>query len=145
VPTFSFYGASYSSNYIAFKAVEHETNDTGPNQAGRTILMNLTSQETGLWSKYTTHFGLSYEAYPFVDFANKVFVLGASFNPSVLTGQDQGTVAAKLKNPSDEITQAIVGTANYMTAAICSVTGNQPSSVCSAPIVAQAEHAMSVS
>jgi hypothetical protein len=146
IPTFSFYGSQYTSKYITFDTIEHETNDTGPNEAGRTILAHLTSQETTLWAKYTTHFGLAEEAYPFIDFGNKVFVLGASYNPQALQGQaDQGTIAAGLKNASNQITQAIVGTANYLTAAICSVTGNQPSLVCSASVVAQAEHAIGVS
>jgi hypothetical protein len=146
IPTFSFHGSHYKSNYITFDTVEHETNDTGPNQAGRAILEPLTSQESNLWSKYTTHFGLPYEAYPFIDFGNKVFVLGASYNPTILTGQaDQATVASNFKNPKNDITQAVVGTANYLTAAVCSVTGNQPSSVCSASVVTQAEHAMGAS
>jgi len=146
IPTFSFHGSQYTSNYVTLVTVEHETNDTGPNEAGRKTLEPLSSQESNLWSKYSTHFGLPYEAYPFIDFGNKVFVLGASYNPAILTGQaDQATVASNFKNPKNEITQAIVGTANYLTAAVCSVTGNQPSSVCSASVVTQAEHAMGAS
>jgi hypothetical protein len=37
------------------------------------------------------------------------------------------------------VTKAIVGGANYQTAAICTLTNNQPGSVCSAPEIQQLE------
>jgi hypothetical protein len=144
IHTFSFTSAKYQSNYLVFHPVEHESNDTGPNDAGRKILLPLTSQESSLWAKYASNFNVV-QGFPFVDFGNKVFVLGASYDPNILRGLDQGQIAAKLKNAQDPVTQGIVGTANYLTAAICSITGNQPASVCSAPIVTQASHALGVS
>jgi hypothetical protein len=144
IHTFSFYGASYTSKYLVFRPIETESNDTGPNAAGRKILVPLTSQESSLWAKYASHFGVTND-FPFVDFGNKVFVVGGSYDPTILTGLDQGPIAAMLKNAQDPVTQAIVGTATYLTAAICSITGDQPASVCSASIVTQASHALGVS
>ncbi len=144
IHTFAFTSAKYQSNCLAFRPVEHETNDTGPNGAGRRFLLPLTSQESSLWAKYAKHFGIS-QGFPFVDIGNKVFVLGASYDPSILRGLDQGQIAAKLKNAQDPVTQGIVGTANYLTAAICSITGNQPAPVCSTSIVTQAAQALGVS
>jgi hypothetical protein len=40
-----------------------------------------------------------------------------------------------LTDPNNPTTQGIVGAANSITAAICKVTGNQPTSVCSQPAI----------
>ncbi len=134
--TFSFLGSSYSSPYLTFDSSEHESNDTS-GLGTRTTLQPLTSQESNLWAKYETT-----EGFPFLDVGNKYFVLNPSYNPAVLSGLDQVDIASKLKNPKDPVTQDIVGTSNYITAAICAVTGQKPASVCSAPVVAKAAQAM---
>ncbi|HVC72059.1 MAG TPA: DUF929 family protein [Acidimicrobiales bacterium] len=134
--TFSFLGTQYESPYISFSTSEHESNDT-TGLGTRTTLEPLTSQESKLWAKYDNP-----EGFPFLDIGNKYFVLNPSYNPAVLSGLDQQDIASKLKNPKDPVTQDIVGTSNYITAAICAVTGQKPSSVCSAPVVAKAAHAL---
>ena len=65
--------------------------------------------------------------------------------PAILAGLDQQEIAAKLTNPTDPVTEAIVGTANYLTASICAETGDQPASVCSAAGVHKAAAAMKLS
>jgi hypothetical protein len=135
--TFSFLGSSYSSPYIVFNTVEHESNDTS-GLGTRTTLQPLTTQESNLWAKYDS----PTEGFPFLDIGNKYFVLNPSYNPQVLSGLDQVDIASKLKNPNDPVTQSIVGTASYLTAAICSVTGQKPASVCSASVVGKAARAM---
>jgi len=44
-------------------------------------------------------------------------------------------IASAVQDPSSPIAKDVNGTANYLTAAICRVTGNRPSSVCSAPFI----------
>ena len=138
-PTFSFKGAGYSSSYLTFDTSEHESNDSD-GLGTRTVLEPLTSLESTLWARYDG--GSSGEGFPFLDIGNKYFVTSPSYDPAVLSGLDQQDVASKLKNPKDPVTQAIVGTANYLTAALCQTTGQQPSSVCSASVIAQATKAM---
>lgn len=144
-PTFSFLNASYTSNYLTFRPVEYESNATGPNGAGIHVITPLSSEESNLWSKYETHFGIQAGSVPFLDIGNKVFVTGPSYDPATLAGLNQDQVAAKLTNPSDPVTQSIVGTANYLIAAICSITGDQPSSACSTQAATQASHSLGLS
>jgi Domain of unknown function (DUF929) len=143
-PTFSFYGASYTSSLLTFQPVEYESNDSSGLGIGRHVLIPLTSLQQSLWSKYESHFGQG-EGFPFVDFGNKVFVVTPSYNPGVLAGMDQGEVAGTLKNTSSPVTQGIVGTANYLTAAICQMTKQQPTSVCSVSAVTKATKALGLS
>lgn len=141
--TFSFYGAHYSSQYLTFQPVEEASNDT--NGLGtRHILTPLTSTQSHLWSTYSSHFGIS-QGFPFLDIGNEVFVIGPSYNPAILSGLDQNAIAAKLSNAADPVTQSIIGTANYLIAGLCSITGQQPAAVCSAPGTTEAAKALGLS
>ncbi len=136
--TFSFQGASYSSRYVALAMVEHSGNDVdGPGTDP--VLEPLTRQEADLWQRYDDSYG-----YPFLDIGNEAFVLSPSFTPGLLSGFDQRQIASRLSIPGDPSTQAIVGTADYLTAAICATTGQAPASVCTAPVVVRAARAMAL-
>jgi hypothetical protein len=137
--TFSFHGASYSSRYVALATAEHSGNDVnGPGTD--TELEPLTTQEAFLWQKYDNSYG-----YPFLDIGNTAFVVSPSYSPGLLAGLDQIDIASKLSNPNAPSTQAIVGTANYLTAAICATTDQKPASVCDTAVVTKAAEAMNLS
>ncbi len=139
-PTFSFYGASYTSRYVTLLTDEAVGNDTSGLDT-RKALQPPTALESSLWSKYEQMFGQG-EAFPFVDIDNKVFVATASFDPGVLHGLDTSQVASDLYQATAPSTVDIVATASYLTAAICSLTGQQPASACSVGVVHQAESSM---
>jgi len=142
-PTFSFHGAGYTSPSLVFEHVENVSNDAhGPGT--RTTLEPLNSTQSALWATYSSKLGQS-EGFPFVDFGNKVVVLGPSYDPTVLQGLVQTEVASRLSNPHDPVTQSIVGTANYLTAAVCSLTHQQPTMWCSAPGTKKAAAALKLS
>jgi hypothetical protein len=115
--TFSFYRSTYESSSIGLKTVEYEGNDT-TGLGTHTTLEPLTPLEAQLWRTYDNP-----EGFPFLDIANTVFVLSPSFDPAVLSGLDQADIASRLSNPQAPSTIGIVGTANYLTAAICSALG----------------------
>jgi Domain of unknown function (DUF929) len=141
--TFTFRNAKLTSQYVDFVSVEHETNDN-MGSGTRKLFQPLTTAQANLWSKYSAKFGET-TGYPFVDFGNKAFVIGPSYDPAILAGLDQPEIAGKLTNPKDPVTQAIVGTANYLTAGICAETGNTPASVCSQSGVHKAAVSMKLS
>ena len=131
-PTLTFYKASYTSKYVTFATVEEQT-------VSKATLQTPTSAQAALISKYDappyvaqTNAG----SIPFVDFGNKYMISGASYSPQLLAGKSWSQVAAALSNPSDPVAQAIDGTANRITAAICKLTGNQPASACTATVQA---------
>jgi hypothetical protein len=67
---------------------------------------------------------------------------GASFSPQVLQGLSRAQIASQLNDPTSPVAQAIDGAANQITAAIATVTGNQPSSVSSSPAIAAIEKSL---
>jgi len=135
--TFSFRDATFSSPYVTVVTVEHETNDNH-GQGTRALFQPLTTAQTNLWTSYSSKLGIATPGYPFLDMGNKVFVTGPSFDPQVLFGLTQQEIAARLTKPADPVTQGVIGTANYLVAAVCSLTKDQPSSVCSASGVKKA-------
>jgi hypothetical protein len=62
-------------------------------------------------------------------------VHGAQYDPQVLSGQTWAQVAAALQDPSSAIAKGADGAANMITATICKVTNNQPSNVCTSPVI----------
>jgi hypothetical protein len=69
-------------------------------------------------------------SFPFVDFGNKFVIDGASYSPALLAGLTWQQIGADLANPSSTVAKAIDGAANHITAAICKITNNAPTSVC---------------
>lgn len=135
--TFSFKDVVYSSSYLAFYGREYEGNDTtGPET--HLGLERLTPYDMYLWSKYSSYFGLSSPQIPFVDIGNRMFVLHVMYDPELLAGLNQSQIAEQLRDPTSAVAQAIVGSANYLTAGICAITGMRPVDVCDQPWVAQA-------
>jgi len=131
-PTLTFYKSSYTSPYLTFTPVENETISRGP-------LQNTTAEQQALWVKYdSTAQGVGY---PFIDFGNKYVIKVPSYDPGILAGMTWDQVAAALHNPSSKVAQAVNGTANLITAAICKMTNGQPGSVCtSAGVVSASAH-----
>jgi hypothetical protein len=86
-------------------------------------------------------------AFPFMDFGNKLYQSGAGFEnaPLALQGYTYAQIAAQLSNPSSPIAQLEAGEANYLTAAICAMTQNKPSTACSAPYIETAQKKAGVS
>ena len=124
--TLTFYKSGYTSNYLKFAAVENETISHAP-------LQNPTAAQAALWAKYEPD--PSTRGYPFIDFGNKLVMKGPIYDPAVLAGKSWSQIAAALKDPTSPIAQSVDGAANYVTGAICRMTNNQPSSVCSTPAV----------
>jgi len=134
-PTWTFVNAKYTSKYLTFTPVEMQTNVPDASNGSYTTLQTPTAAQNTLIDKldaapYTTEAG----AIPFIDFGNKDLIIGASYNPQVLSGLSWSTIATDLSNPSSPVAKAVDGTANYITAAICNMTGNQPASACTSVV-----------
>ncbi|HEX4256120.1 MAG TPA: DUF929 family protein, partial [Streptosporangiaceae bacterium] len=129
--TWTFYKSSYTSKYLTFSSVEEQTNQLASGGQSYTTLQTPTSAQQALLTKYDAPPYVSSSnsgAIPFVDFGNKYLISGSSYSPQVLQGKTWSQIATALKNPDSAIAKAVDGTANYITAVICKLTGNQPAS-----------------
>lgn len=122
-PTFTFHGATYSSQYIDFVSVETTDRDRNP-------LESPTSAQQALVNQYDTSGSI-----PFVDFANRYAFSGAMYLPDVLSGMSWQAVADALQQADSPQAKAVLGSANLITAALCKLTADQPTSVCSSATI----------
>jgi hypothetical protein len=149
-PTFTFVKSTYSSKYLVFTSVEEEANYLNPTTGNYQALQTPTKLETDLLDKYDTPKfipGLTSAdplPIPFMTFGNKYLVSGASYSPDTLTNLSRASIATGLSDPTSPVTDAIIASANYQTAAICSLTNDQPSNVCTSSGVMAAKTAMNI-
>lgn len=147
-PTLSFYKASFSMTDFAVQAVEQYSNIPTKDGNGYTELTKLTKEQQALAEKYdsTKYFPSGQAgAIPFMSIGNQFLVSGAMFTPSVLNSLSRNDIASGLSNPNNPATQAIIASANYLTAAICKITGGNPGNVCQSKGVQAAATAMKIS
>jgi hypothetical protein len=114
-PTFTFYGSTYQSNYIVFQGYEQEDRSQAPLQS--------------VPSNYTSVFQQHGSSYPFINFADKYVVSGSFYFPDQLDGKNW-TQIIQLLSSNNVLSNQVISSANAITAAICKVTPNAPSSVC---------------
>jgi Domain of unknown function (DUF929) len=146
--TFSYRSATLTSPYITFKGIEAVSNV--PNSSGYyNALMVPTKQEYAVVTKYESPTYLPGSngqiGFPFVSINNLAIIGGPSYDPTVLAGQSWQQIASGLSNPDNPATQAIVTTANYISAAICASSKDAPASVCDSPGVKAAASALKLS
>ena len=141
--TFTFNTTTYTSPYFSARLLEMYGQDKATGR--HTVINKPTKSDLALISKYDHSSATSSGTIPFLDLGNKVFFSGASYNPGPLQGLSRSTIAASLSNPSSAVTKLIIGTANYISAAICSIDGGKPGSVCNSSGVQAAAKALKLS
>ncbi len=136
--TFTFYQSTYSSSYIDFVPLENEDEQ-------HNVLQSPNADE----QQILTHYNVS--GYPFMDIGDGYILTLPSYDPAVLrsnpsdqnsTPLTQQDIAAQLSG-QNQLSKSILGTANYLTAATCAITNNQPSTVCSDSSIQKIETSLS--
>ena len=126
--TLSFYGSSYSSpTWTSRRSRRRRTSRS----VTRTRPSGADDRRERAPLRYDAQGSI-----PFLDIGNKYVITGASYSPRCCRACRGLRSRRSWVNASSPVAQAIDGTANDITAAICSVTGNQPASVCDAPAIA---------
>jgi hypothetical protein len=124
ISTFSFYGAKYTSDYLAFESVETYTNQ--PSGGFYSTLETPTKEQSALVTKYDGANG----SIPFLDFGNKYISSGATYDYSVLQGKSADEISADILDPTSAVSKGVLGAANAITAGLCEMTSGKPATVC---------------
>ena len=122
IPTVTFQGATYSSDYLTFEAIETADRMGTPIRA-------VPAAEQDLLNKYNPGTnGTSPIPWLYWGTAHQVGASydGTGFMPSV----SGDTIAAKLGDATSPEAQGILGAANIQTAQLCKLTKGQPANVC---------------
>lgn len=116
MPTVSFVGATYTSQYLVFDA--YETAD----RLGQP-LQSMSEADKAIFLKMSPK-----SLIPAIDWGG-LTTSGASYDGSFLAGMSDAQLTALLKAQGDSRTQAILGSANLATAQLCRLTGGKPGDV----------------
>jgi hypothetical protein len=158
ITTFSFYGSTYKSKYVAFTPYESLDRNQNPLQAiptdmGKLYLKYDGNSSTGVAA---APFNPGSPGIPFVDFSNQYVSSGwpnaftpvlnalAGGGPDATQAASAAAIAAAMHDPSTPVGTAIsanlmVGMANYYSGAVCETDGQAPTSVCGTSGVKAAE------
>lgn len=148
-PTFTFYsalykGPVYTSSYIDFVPVETLGNVQDASGNYPTLQTPTAAQQNLLNTydapPYTTSSNAG--SIPFIDIGNRYILSGASYNPQDLANLQWQDIANHLADSNSTVSKDILGSANYLTAAICTMTHQQPGSVCNTPSIQSIEHSL---
>jgi hypothetical protein len=128
--TFTFYHSTYSSPYLSFTPVETEDINKAPLEQPSTAQLKVLNTWDPSFS------------FPFLYIGNKyIGGLPNWLDPTLLHGLTRAQIAQDLSIPGNVAGTPLNANANYLTAAICNVTGGKPGSVCASKgvLAAQAE------
>jgi Domain of unknown function (DUF929) len=117
IATLTFLNANYSSKYLSFVTVENEDRN-------RNDLQIPTGSEQTLWNEFNQN------SYPFVDIGGQYDIVTSQYNFEDLMNLNWTQIGSQLNNASSPVAKVIDGSANTFIASICSITNQQPSSVC---------------
>ncbi len=130
--TFSFHGATFTSDLLSFSGVETATNTGAP-------LDQPTAAEQALFQQYdAAPYTTAPGSIPFLLIGNRYVSIGSEIDPGTLQGMTRDQIVAALSDPNSSVARTIGGAANTITAAICQSTGGKPANVCTGPAVTQA-------
>jgi hypothetical protein len=133
IRTFDLSGSTYTSPYLAFTPFETQDRNHNP-------LQSLTAADSQLVSTYdappTLPSGTTPGTIPFLDAGNKWVLSGASYDAGLLEGKTWSQIASAAASGTG-LGRQLDGTANWMTAALCSLTNGKPGNVCSDPVIAK--------
>ena len=136
--TLSFHGATYSSDYLSFTGVETSGRTKVNGQYAPLDQLGAADQKTFETYDRPPYVRGSPGSIPFLDLGGSYLSSGASLDPQLLAGLSHRQIAAALSDPTSPVAQAVDGSANVLTAALCELTDRQPMTVCSAPGVTAA-------
>lgn len=122
-PTLSFRDVRYTSDLVELSAVETADREGRPIAA-------MTAVQSASMSRSDPRGSI-----PFLSIADRSVAVGSGYRPDVLTGRTWSEIAGQLHDPSSPIARAVLGNANWITAAICRQTGGRPAAVCDSAAV----------
>ena len=144
IPTYTFHNARYQSAYLHFDPKEAYGNDA----TSHPPLETLTPAEQNIFSKYdrTQYFPNAGDgSIPFLSFGNQYISAGAYYTGDVFANKSYSDIAHDLADPNSDVTRGMIGSANYITAALCRLTNNQPGNVCNASFMPAIQQSLSSS
>jgi len=125
-PTFSFKDAKYTSDAVAFEAVETQDREKQP-------LQTLDGENLALFQKFNPGGGI-----PWITYGGTHATDGATVDANAFEGKTYEQIIAGIQDPTSDIGKTVTPAINMITAQICDQTKGEPANVCTSQGVASA-------
>ncbi|MBW8730618.1 MAG: DUF929 family protein [Terrabacter sp.] len=125
-PTFSFKDAKYTSDAVAFEAVETQDRNKQP-------LQTLDGENLALFQKFNPGGGI-----PWITYGGTHATDGATVDANAFEGKTYDQIIAGIQDPTSDIGKTVTPAINMVTAQICDQTKGQPANVCTSQGVSSA-------
>ncbi|KRC92152.1 hypothetical protein ASE25_01915 [Terrabacter sp. Root85] len=125
-PTFSFKDAKYTSDVVAFEAVETQDRNKQP-------LQTLDGENLALFQKFNPGGGI-----PWITYGGTHATDGATVDANAFEGKTYDQIIAGIQDPTSDIGKTVTPAINMITAQICDQTKGKPADVCTSQGVAAA-------
>ena len=125
-PTFSFKDAKYTSDVVAFEAVETQERNKQP-------LQTLDGENLALFQKFNPGGGI-----PWITYGGTHATDGATVDANAFEGKTYDQIIAGIQDPTSDIGKTVTPAINMITAQICDQTKGKPADVCTSQGVAAA-------
>ena len=122
-PTWTFADATYSSDVLAFEAVETADREKKP-------LQPLEGENAALFQKFNPGGGI-----PWITYGGTHATDGATVDANVLDGLSYDQIIAGIEDPSSDVGKTVNPAVNMITAQLCELTGGKPTNVCTSQAV----------
>ncbi|GGM98712.1 hypothetical protein GCM10009721_27070 [Terrabacter tumescens] len=117
-PTFSFKDAKFTSDVVAFQAIETQDREGKP-------LQTLDGENLALFQKFNPGGGI-----PWVTYGGTHATDGATVEANAFEGKTYDQIIAGIQDPTSDIGKTVTPAINMITAQICSQTDGKPANVC---------------
>ena len=122
-PTWTFAGSSYTSDVLAFEAVETADREKQP-------LETLEGDNAAIFQKFNPEGGIPWTTYGGTHATN-----GATVDATLFEGKTYDEIIAGIEDPTSDIGKSVNPAMTMITAQLCQLTGGQPSNVCTSQSV----------
>ena len=127
--TLSFHGSTYTSKYLTFTGKELYDNTEVGGRYG--VLDTLSPAEE---RRFADPIENPNHGFPFLDLGGR-YLADAQYLPETLKGMTANQIATTLVDPSTRVGGLIDGSANWLTASLCTLTNDEPTTVCASPLI----------
>ncbi|GAA2469462.1 DUF929 family protein [Terrabacter carboxydivorans] len=117
-PTFSFKDAKFTSDVVAFQAIETQDREGKP-------LQTLDGENLALFQKFNPGGGI-----PWITYGGTNATDGATVDANAFEGKTYDQIIAGIQDPTSDIGKTVTPAINMITAQICAQTKGQPANVC---------------
>lgn len=129
IGTWSFYGSTYTSQYLSFASYEEYTNER--KGSGYKPLETVPGPANQVWAATEANTANG-QGFPFLDFAGKYTIRTAQFDPTLIQSRSFDSILGVVGKNDNTVGADIDASAAMFTKYLCGITNNQPGSVCSA-------------